>query len=100
MSTALVRLGVVIVCCGGHRPTADCLCCHECVTGVTTARLDPAIRALLVHDQRERAAALRMAFRRAEHAVGLAGYWDLFRATAHAVRVVGVDLPHFEGSLT
>jgi hypothetical protein len=41
-----------------------------------------------------------MAFRRAEHAVGLAGYWDLFRATAHAARVVAVDLPHFEGSLT
>lgn len=98
---ALLAQGrVVTVCCGDHRPAAGCLCCCECPTGVATAELDPAIRALLAHDKRERLAALRASYRRAEHAVGLDGYWDLFRATAHAVRVLPQCFPHLEGSLT
>ncbi|MFJ5984217.1 hypothetical protein [Lentzea sp. NPDC092896] len=37
MKTALVRTGVVTVCCGGHRPAGCCAddctpCCPECVT--------------------------------------------------------------------
>jgi hypothetical protein len=88
---------VVNVCCGGHRPAAGCLCCLECPAGAASA--DPTLLALLAHGAREHQAALRMAYRRAEHAVGLDGYWDLFRATAHAVRVVTPCFPHLEGSV-
>jgi len=95
---------VVTVCCGGHRPAGDCVCCLECPDGTETARLDPAIRAVLAHDDRERNAAVRMAMRRAFHLVTAAEIEahlaDLAAATAAAVRVVAVDLPHFEGSLT
>lgn len=90
---------VVNVCCGDHRAAADCLCCFECPTGVSTAELDPAIRALLARDARERRLALCATFLRAEHAVEMADYWDLFRATAHAVRVLPLCFPHLEGSL-
>lgn len=103
---ALLAQGrVVTVCCGDHRPALDCLCCCECPTGASVAELDPAIRALLAHDKRERTAALRLTMRRAFHAVTVMALnehlADLVAATNAAVRVrVFDDLPHFEGSLT
>lgn len=120
MTGALVRTGVVTVCCGGHRPAADCVCCYECVTGVATAGLDLAIRAVLARDERERHAALRMALRRAFHLVCAAEIDDQLRDLVTTIRstvgitrvfepdelaairavLVSLDLPHFEGSLT
>lgn len=94
---------VVTVCCGDHRPAPDCLCCCECVTGASAAELDPAIRAVLAHDKRERHVAMRMAVRRAFYLVTVAELddhlSDLAAATRAAVRVATQDLPHFEGSL-
>lgn len=99
MTTALVWTGVT-VCCGGHRPVSNCLCCCECVTGAGASELTPARREALVRSERERRDALWAALRRAEYAVDLDGYWDLYRATVHAVRVLTPSFPHFEGSLT
>lgn len=102
---ALVRTGVVVVCCGSHHPTPDCSCCHECPTSLDMAGLDPAIRAVLAGDARERHIALRVAVRRAEDAVGQAGYWDLFRATTRAVAVFTLTaespryFPRFKGEV-
>lgn len=100
MSTALVRTGVVTVCCGGHRPTAGCLCCLECPVAFNS---DPKLLALLASGLRAHRAALRMALRRAEYALDLAPYWDLYRATARAARPLRALPPerlHFEGRLT
>jgi len=98
---ALVRTGVVTVCCGGHRPAAGCLCCIECPAGA--AATDRELLALLASDARTRHAVLRLTLRRAEYALGLGSYWDLFRATARAARPLCALPPerlHFEGSLT
>lgn len=101
MTGALVRLGVVTVCCGGHRPAAGCLCCIECPVAFNN---DPALLALLARGDRDRAAALRLTLRRAFHLVTVAALddhlADLVAATRAAVRVVVEPLPHFEGSLT
>ena len=100
MTGALVRTGVVTVCCGGHRPAAGCLCCIECPVAFNN---DPALLALLAAGERARHAALRMTLRRAEYALGLASYWDLYRATARAarpLRALPTERLHFEGSLT
>jgi len=116
VSTALVRTGVVTVCCGGHRPTPDCPCCLECPCQAG----DPAVRALLASGARAHDAALRMALRRAFHLVTAAGIKDDLRdfdaLSRLAVDVAGLfdpdglnaardalaamDLLHFEGSLT
>lgn len=102
MTAALVRMGVVTVCCGDHRPAAGCLCCLECPAGAATA--NPELLALLARGERDRAAALRMTSRRAFHLVTVAALddhlSDLVAATRAAVRVVVEPLPHFEGSLT
>lgn len=100
MTGALVRTGVVTVCCGDHRPAAGCLCCIECPVAFNN---DPALLALLAAGERARNAALRLTLRRAEYALGLAPYWDLYRATARAARplcVLPSERLHFEGSLT
>lgn len=119
MTTALVRMGVVTVCCGGHRPAADCgACCLECPAGSAIA--NPELLALLAAGERDRLAALRMTLRRAFHLVTVAGIDDHLRDLVAATRswvavtyafkpdelaaaravLAGLDLPHFEGSLT
>jgi hypothetical protein len=101
VTAELVRTGVVTVCCGGHRPAAGCLCCLECPAGAATS--DPELLALLASGLRAHRAALRMALRRAEYALDLAPYWDLYRATARAARpfrALPSERLHFEGSLT
>lgn len=99
MTTALVRTGVVTVCCGDHRLAAGCSCCMECPVSFND---DPVLLALLASGIRAHRASVRMAVRRAAYTVGLADYWDLYRATARAARPL-CELPermHFEGSLT
>ena len=77
----------VTVCCGGHRPASGCLCLAECVTNSDVSRLDPAVRAVVAHDDRERRAALRMTARRAEQLLvaaaideNLADWWAALRS--------------------
>jgi hypothetical protein len=103
---------VVTVCCGGHRPAPDCLCCAECVTN--GAPVDPAIRAVIAHDDRERVARLRQALRRAEHLEIIAqladhtemvaglddALRDLYSATSGAVAVLPPMYPHEQGVLS
>lgn len=117
MTAALVRTGVVTVCCGGHRPAAGCLCCIECPVAFNN---DPKLLALLATGERDRFAALRLTLRRASYLVTVAAIDDHLRdlvaasrswvavtyafepvelAAARAV-LAGLDLPHFEGSLT
>jgi hypothetical protein len=92
---------VVVVCCGGHRPGGDCGCCLEC-PATTTAPAE--LLALLASGARAHDASLRMALRRAFHAVCAAAVDDHLRglaaATAAAVHALTPDLPHLEGSLT
>lgn len=92
---------VVVVCCGGHRPGGKCLCCLECPADPATVGADYRLR--LARVERERAAALRLALRRAFHAVCVAAVEDHLRplaaATDAAVLVLTPDLPHLEGSL-
>ncbi|GHH57416.1 hypothetical protein [Lentzea cavernae] len=61
MSAALVRTGVVTVCCGGHRPSGCCdkncaPCCPECVTCPEVHLLTPAQRTLNAATAREQRA--------------------------------------------
>lgn len=91
---------VVVVCCGGHRPARLCACCLEC----PSSGADPVVCALLARGLRAHDASLRMALRRAFHAVCAAAVDDHLRglaaATAAAVHALTPDLPHLEGSLT
>lgn len=117
VTAALVRTGVVTVCCGGHRPAAGCLCCLECPVAFPG---NPSLQALLASGARARDAALRMTLRRAFHLVTVAEIDDHLRdlvaasrswvavtyafepdelAAARAV-LAELDLPHFEGSLS
>lgn len=105
MSTVLAvpaRGRVVVVCCGGHRPGGKCLCCLECPADPATVGV--AYRLRLARVERERVAGLRMALRRAFHAVCAATVEDHLRplasATTSAVHALTPDLPHLEGSLT
>ncbi len=110
-SRASVRR-VVTACCGGHRPAPDCLCCAECVTN--GAPCDAAARAEIAHDDRERVAALRQAFLRAEHLEIVATLADhaemvaelddalrgLHLATLGAVAVLPPLYPQVHGALS
>lgn len=117
MTGALVRTGVVTVCCGGHRPAAGCLCCIECPVAFNN---DPALLALLARGERDRVAALRLTLRRAFYLVTVGAIEDHLRDLVAASRswvavtyafkpdeladaraaLDGLDFPHLEGSLT
>jgi hypothetical protein len=101
VTAALVRTGVVTVCCGGHRPAADCTCCLECPVAHSN---DPALLALLASGVRAHNASLRMALRRAFHAVTVAAIDDHLADLAAAMRsatrpVWPAEFPHLEGRL-
>lgn len=91
---------VVVVCCGGHRPGRECLCCLECPS---TATMPAELLMLLAHGLRAHDASVRMALRRAFHAACTAAVDDHLRglaaATNAAVLALTSDLPHLEGSL-
>jgi hypothetical protein len=104
VTAALVRTGVVTVCCGGHRPAPGeasvCLCCAECVTNDRRGRYSAQARRLVAWSERCLAASRRATYRRAEYLVGIASVCDLDRATAHAVRALQLMDPPVQGVLT
>jgi hypothetical protein len=102
VTAALVRTGVVTVCCGGHRPAAGCVCCLECPVAHNN---DPALLALLASGVRAHNASLRMALRRAFHAVTVAAIDEHLADLGAAMRSATqpawpAEFPHLEGRLT
>ena len=125
MTAALVRTGVVTVCCGDHRPAGCCdencmPCCPECVTCPEVHLLTVEQRAANARAARERLVlgrvlrdrAITLAVRarvlglaadftaHAQAAVAVAAVFEPAELDAARAALAELDIPHLEGSLT
>lgn len=88
---------VVTLCCGGHHPASDCACCAECTTNADLGRLTPGVRAVIAHNERVHATALRLNLRRAEQLAVMA---DLVAIRDQRLRHLGLAFAGAVAALT
>ncbi len=101
MTAALVRTGVVTVCCGGHRPAGCCdencrPCCPECVACPEVHQLTPEQRAANARVFRERRLVAGVLAERARQRPALAAVEELAEAIESYGRATVAAVDEFE----
>jgi hypothetical protein len=91
-------------CCGQHHPVlgeaSRCACCPECVTNALLGTFDAEARRVAAQWVREQRVWWRRRVLAVARLLGVADYWAVYEATAHAVRVLAPIDPPMHGRLT